>query len=409
MKKFTPYIIAFLILAFVTVIIIAASRKLPRKMDERITLREKDKIPYGMAAAKNLSGSIFPDADVSTDDRSPGYWDEISSTSSGQAVIIVAGYFSADEYELRQLMNFVEKGNYVFIIARAFSDEAQSAFHFTWSQNMLSSLFSTSDDSLRVQLIKPAFESDSFYTYPGRKFESWFQTIDTAYTTVLGTNGSSPNFIRMDKGYGSFFIHSAPLAFSNYFILHKNNIHYYEQALSVIPRDVRKIVWNEFYLTQRRENRNYENRDKEPNWLSVLLGIRAFRWGFFLLLLLLLLWVLLNSRRKQRMIPDHPKPKNDSLDFVKTMGRLYYDRRDHYNLAKKMSTYFLEHVRSIYKLPTHTLDEPFVDALYFKSGYPRGDLNEIVSFIQYLQHGGSINEHQLIIFHDHLESFYQNT
>jgi hypothetical protein len=109
------------------------------------------------------------------------------------------------------------------------------------------------------------------------------------------------------------------------------------------------------------------------------------------------------------MIPVYAKPRNESLDFVKTMGRLYYDRRDHQNLAKKMSIYFLEHVRSTYKLPTHTLDEQFVEALNFKSGYPKEDLNQIILFIQYLQDSGSVDEQQLIHFHNQLESFYQNT
>ena len=85
------------------------------------------------------------------------------------------------------------------------------------------------------------------------------------------------------------------------------------------------------------------------------------------------------------MIPAHPRPQNDSLDFVKTMGRLYYDRKDHQNLAKKMSVYFFEHVRSTYKLPTHTLDEAFVEALHYKSGYSLEKLNEIIAFVQYPQ------------------------
>jgi hypothetical protein len=123
----------------------------------------------------------------------------------------------------------------------------------------------------------------------------------------------------------------------------------------------------------------------------------------------LLLWVLLNSRRKQRMIPLHPKPKNESLDFVKTMGRLYYQRRDHQNLANKMGMYFLEHVRTTYKLPTNTLDESFIESLHYKSGHSRGELNAIISFIQHLREDGSVNEDQLILFHNQVESFYQNT
>jgi len=91
------------------------------------------------------------------------------------------------------------------------------------------------------------------------------------------------------------------------------------------------------------------------------------------------------------------------------MGRLYYGRRDHQNLARKMGMYFLEHVRSTYKLPTNTLDESFIESLQYKSGYSRGELNAIVSFIQHLRADGSVNEDQLILFHNQVESFYQNT
>jgi hypothetical protein len=405
MKKFTPYLIAFGVVGLIAIFVLAANR--PRKMDERITLRTKDQIPYGFAVAKQLSGSLFTDADVFKDDNAPGSWDRISMSSTRQAVVIVGGFFNADEYEIRQLMKFVENGNYVFIIAQSFSTEAQAAFHFTSAQNGLSFLTGVEDDSLKLRLASPPFASDSFYIYPGRKFESWFENIDTAHAVVLGANETGPDFIRMDRGDGSFFIHSAPLAFSNYFILHKNNVHYFEQVMSVLPSDLNRIVWNEYYLVTRNPSRS--SGSSEPNWLGVLFAISAFKWGFLTLLFLLLLWVLLNSRRRQRMIPAYVKPKNESLDFVKTMGRLYYDRRDHENLARKMAVYFLEYVRSTYKLATHTLDETFIEALHYKSGYPKEDLHTIVSFIHYLQENPGIDEHQLTNFHNQLESFYQNT
>lgn len=405
MKKATPLLLTAIVLLFITAIVVAASRKMPRQMDERITLKQRDKIPYGFAAARSLCGSLFPYAKIVGDNKSPGYWDEVFSSANKQAVILVGSYFNADEYEVRQLMNFVEKGNYVFIIAKSFSPETQSAFHFSYNQNGLEELTGKEGDSLNIHLKSPPFDSDSFYTYPGKKLESWFDSLDLAHTTILGTNGAYPNFIRMDKGQGSFFVHSAPLAFSNYFILHKNNIHYLEQALSVIPAGAKKIVWNEYYLLKRESNK----RNKEPDWLGILFKYPAFKWGLLTILGGIFLFVLLASRRKQRMISHHPKPKNDSLDFVKTMGRLYYDRRDHQDLAKKMATYFLEHIRSAYQLPTTNLNESFIEALHYKSGYKRGELNAIVSFINYLHEEHSVTEYQLINFQNQLEAFYQNT
>jgi hypothetical protein len=407
MKKSLPYIITVLVVGLLVTIIIAANNRRSQTMDERITLREKDKINYGMSAAREFCSSLFPNAVVTVDDNPPGGWKNISWGSGKQAVILMSGYFNADEFDLNQILKFVERGNYVFIIGRGFSHQTENFFHFSYSAGDFSELLTNSADSLSVHLERPAFSSDSIFVYPGKRFEGWFNYIDNAHSVVLGSNDSFPNFIRMDKGSGSVFIHSAPLAFSNYFILHKNNIHYFEQAMSVIPSDVEAVVWNEYYLKKKNQSNGSDGR--EPNWLGVLLRHPEFKWGFLVIILTAALWILLNSRRRQRMIPVHAKPRNDSLDFVKTMGRLYYVRKDHHDLARKMAIYFLEHVRSTYKLPTHTLDEQFTEALAYKSGFSRTGIDDIISFINHIRINRSISDPELTGFHNQLEAFYQNT
>jgi hypothetical protein len=117
--------------------------------------------------------------------------------------------------------------------------------------------------------------------------------------------------------------------------------------------------------------------------------------------------MLMETRRKQRYIPVIEKPKNDSLDFVKTIGRLYYDRGDHKNLCKKMGSYFLEHVRNRYKLPTNKLDEDFIKSLQFKSGCEEAEIRGIVSFIKYIDDAPVIKDDELSDFYKQLESFYK--
>ena len=93
------------------------------------------------------------------------------------------------------------------------------------------------------------------------------------------------------------------------------------------------------------------------------------KWAFWLLLLLFMLIYLIESKRKERMIPVIAPVRNTSLDFVRTIGRLYYQRKDNLNLANKMSVHFLGHVRSKYNLQTSFLDQEFTDRLTYKSGY----------------------------------------
>lgn len=402
MKKALPFVIGAVVLGLLIVlVIISSATRPPKRFDHRITMRQHDKIPYGARVAYELLPSLFPDAAIKTEKTSPAFWDSVDLSGRRQAVILMADNFKADHEELTTLVDFVERGNYVFIIAHSAAVDEASFFNLTSFNPDYSS--SAASDSLWLRLNGPAFTNNGFYVYPGYRYSGTITIKDTAQAAVLGQNENGTiNFVRLNKGAGSFFLHSVPLAFSNYFILYKNNVTYYEAVLSALPNDLRTVVWNEYYLQKRSE-------EKEPNWLGALFSYASFKWGLLLAAGTLLLYLLLGMRRRQRIVPPHEKPINDSLDFVKTLGRLYYDKRDHKNLAQKMATYFLDHVRNRYKLPTHTPDEAFVRALHLKSGYPEGELEKIVRTVQYLPTVPFIPEGELVAFHKQLEAFYQNT
>lgn len=405
MKKELPYLIGGAVLLVLIIGLVASRAKPAHRFDERITLRQQDKIPYGTAVARFLLPALFPEAQVRSDAQAPGEWNTLQGDSSGQAVILVADFMDADNEELNRIAGFVEKGNVVFIIARTVSDEASGFFHLSLSSyNDL--FYENTQDSLRLQLQASSFDQDGVFTYPGKRYESSVRTLDSLRTVVLGkTKGDWANFVEMKKGAGRIYLHTSPLAFSNYFILHKQNVRYYQAALSVIPKDTRTVIWNEYYLQKAQNPRD----DKEVNWLGALFRQPSFRWGFLAALATLLLYLLLGMRRQQRVIPPYTKPRNDSLDFVKTLGRLYFDKGDHKNLAEKMSAYFLEHVRSKYKIATHTLDEEFVQLLQAKSGYPAPELGDLVHSLLQLRQIPAITEEDLAAFHKQLELFYQNT
>lgn len=406
MNRFFPYIIAVVAFAALAVLLVSGINDLPKKLNERITLRQSDKIPYGYYAAYKLLPNLFPSASVTTNKKSPEKW-IAESDSANQAVVLVGIRFNADSYELEQIRDFVKRGNHVFVIARYLSHDARSFFQFDDDHEFFDDdgLFSGQMDTLQVQLNYPRF-SASPYEYPGRRFAGYVSSTDPVRSVVLGKNERNyPNFIQYKIGNGSLYLHVAPLAFSNYFILHKKNIGYFEKAFSVLPPGVKKILWNEYYLIK---PMSYP-RESQRSWLHVLFRYPAFKWGFLTALATLLLFVLLEIRRRQRMIPVVASPRNESLDFVKTIGRLYYDKGDHRDLARKMANYFLEHVRSRYKIGTQALNEEFVQTLHTKSGYPAEAVKSIADFIHYLETNGGIDEQQLLRFYQQLENFYQNT
>jgi hypothetical protein len=418
-KKYLPYLFGSLFLAAAVLLFATAgNKKIKKKLDERITLRRQDKIPYGTYAAFNSLKDLFPGAKIYTGREEPGYWDSLSRYEDKQALIIITNRFAADESEMKKLISFAENGNDVFISASYVSADAAGILNCKVQDSYYSMLGPAYelDDSMEIMLNNPIFGNTKQYQYPGRTCGSYFIDVDTTTTEVLGYDGQyRPNFIRLHAGRGNFYMHIEPFAFTNYFILHKENADYYEKALSVIRPGARKLMWDEYFITKREFNYRPDDRKNKKEWLSSLLnlknpeGRKSFGAAFWTLFFLLLLFVLMNMRRRQRYIPVIKNPVNDSLDFVKTIGRLYYDKSDHKNLCRKMSAYFLEHVRNRYKLPTGNLDEAFIKSLLYKSGAEEPNARMIISFIKYLEDAPIIGKEQLIQFHRQLEVFYSTT
>jgi len=309
---------------------------------------------------------------------------------------------------MKKIIEFVDAGNDVFISARYISAAADKILGCSSSSYSLASFTDDEmEDSMQILLSHPPFENKMIYYYPGKKFNSYFDAIDTARTDVAGyTEKQRPDFIHLRAGKGNLYVHLEPLAFSNYFLLHKNNISYYENAMSLISKGVKKVVWDEYYLNKRSYN---DSNNEKKSWLSVLFRYPALKAALLTALFTLLLYVLLEMRRKQRIIPVIAKQRNDSLDFVRTIGRLYYDKGDHMNLCRKMGAYFLDHVRNQYKLSTVELDENFIKNLKYKSGHDEAEIRGIVSFIKYLDDAQAISHEQLTNFHRQLETFYNKT
>jgi hypothetical protein len=412
-KKYLPYILAILLIGALVALFATGNNKKEKQLDERITLRKQDKIPYGTYVAFKGLEYLFPAAGIYTNRYEPGYWDSLSYYKSDQALIIIAGKFNADESEMKKIISFIEEGNDVFVSARNISYSVENMMECEVKESdILSNIddIIIKEDSLNVALTTPPFGKQTNYVYPGKELDAYFTSINEKTTEVLGENEQGkPNFIRLRAGKGNFYLHLAPLAFTNYFLLHKDNIRYYEKAFSVINPSATKIVWDEYYLNKKLIREESEKK----GWFSVLMntendnGKKPFKAALLLAIFLLLLFVLLEMRRKQRIIPVVKQHRNDSMDFVKTIGRLYFDKGDHQNLCRKMSAYFLEHVRNKYKLLTGTMDEEFIKKLQYKSGADVQGIQDIVFFIKYLEDAPAISHKQLNKFHQQLESFYK--
>ena len=192
------------------------------------------------------------------------------------------------------------------------------------------------------------------------------------------------------------------MTFTNFFLLHQNNKSYYDQALSYLPKDVDVVKWDDYF----------RNRTASKNTgfskLAPFLNNDILKWAFWLVVLLFSIIYLFESKRKQAIVPVIPPVKNASLDFVKTIGRLYFQRKDNKNLALKMSAHFLDNVRNRYNLPTSVLNDEFENRLAYKSDYDRKAIHDIVYTINTLPDQLSVTDEELMAFNDKLEKFIKH-
>ncbi|MEP7256923.1 MAG: DUF4350 domain-containing protein [Flavitalea sp.] len=386
-----------------------------KQLNERFTLWRGDKIPYGTYYAYRQLSSLFTEADIEVATTSPAvraslglYGDEENDSLSShgkRAYLIIGNSLMPSEAEINALYTFISKGNHVFISCTEIGENLLDSLRMSTS---LKSGFDNDDDSLTLSILDPVSYDTSTYTYPGKAMDNNFSRMDSNITTILGTdhNGKA-NFVKFTyKGDGSLYLHLAPAALTNFFLLHKQNKTYYDKLLSFLPEDLNEVYWDDYFRTH---SGGESNSGKSSfSKLKAFLANESLSWAFWLAVFLFAIVYLFDSKRKQRVVPEIKLLKNTTLDFVQTIGRLYFQRKDNKNLAGKMSAHFLDHVRNTYNLPTSQLNEAFENRLAYKSGYDLDAVKSIVYQVRTLEDQPVVDDDDLLAFNDKLDKFYKH-
>jgi hypothetical protein len=400
-----------------------------KRLDIRESLWRMDRIPYGTKYAYDNLGYIFPHADIRTSNRFP----VLFRNDTSRALIILSPVFAPEPDEMNAIIRYAASGSQVFISAEFFGDTVMEMLHLKTHQNTIAVFSKPSSDSTRISdnrktgtvlnmdslkttdsteiipkesvyrseisILDPTSREWVKYGYPGSFYDGHFDEIDSGYSTVLGRNyQGKPDFIRIPYAHeGAIFLHLEPLAFSNFFLLHKNNKSYYDLALSYLPIKTGVVEWSDYF--------RYAHRSDYFSSLRFILGNRSLRWAFWLTILLFLLIFLVESKRKQRSIAEMPVLRNASEDFVKTVGRLYFQQKNNQNLAGKMSTAFLENIRSTYNLSTSVLNEEFVLKLAFRTGRAVQEIRKLIQSIHDSRLNPNLSDQEIMDLHQQINQF----
>lgn len=402
--------ILILVLLLVGILVTVMVRNAKPRFDGRITLNRYSKAPYATYIAYNMLPVEFPQAEIKVNWKPLSDWDKEFSDSGKKALIIIDNYFDPTEFEMDQLASFVYNGNNVLISAVQMNSIAQRYFQVEepslYARHTLIRYGPLSvNDDFGVMVDTTRFTSGKTYRYPGAAYANDFSYINEQFAYRLGYNAdSSLNFFGVDSEAGSFYVHSAPIAFTNFFLLYRDNYAYYRSILSLLPPDTEKIYWDEYFIRNKSATQSANN---SRSLFSVFLEYDSFAWAFWTAILLIILYLLTASRRRQRELPEHTPPVNDSLDFVSTVGNLYFEKGDNKDMADKLIFLFLEQLRSRYLLSTTVLDAAFEQKLRVRSGLTEQEVHGLVVMIQHMQTKNNVTDAELSAFYSSLHQFSQ--
>lgn len=309
-------------------------------------------------------------------------------------LIFINRELSLDEFEVSFLLNFADSGGTVFLAASQFPKPLRDSLEI---ETTLTPFFTS--DTLQYSLVNPLIGVDSVFS-PGRSIlDQFFTKFDTANAVVLGQNQSGKtNYLLYPYGRGRILLHSSPFAFTNYFFMESAMRPYILGALSYIPAG--RTAWDEYHKI---------GRETASTPIRFILSRPGLKKAYALAVIGLIIFLLLNSKRRQRMIPVILPPRNLSLEFVRTVGRLYYINRDHRNLALKKINHFLEHLRLRYLVRTESLDASTIEQVARRTGIGQDDIQRLIGHITHIRQAKQIGIDPLKKLNQQIEDFYEKT
>lgn len=406
MKAKLPLIIIG-ILAVVFVILLSLQ---PRPVDWRPDLRRDSDNALGAEIFAELLPQLLADANGEevklTPILDPPFIHLGDESLEGTTYLFLTNDFSPDEAETLRLYEYAERGNTVFIAAQSITGAladtlgipADSANAFARGLDYRYRGFLGQGDST-LHLVAPVLAKDEGYAF-SYEVGNWVMAgLDTARTTVIGTSLSGePTLVLFEAGEGMFLISSTPYAFGNAaFTGDGSGTEYVAGVLGYLPSQ--PVFWDTYY-------KPFANQAQTP--LRYILREPPLKWALRLMLLGVLLFIVFRGRRWQRAVPVVAAPVNATLDFVRTVGRLYFQDADHSALVDRKLRYFFDRIRTRLGLTEVDLSEETERRVVARTGLSTEHIARLFARFRRLRRSRTVDPKHLVELDRSLDRFYES-
>jgi hypothetical protein len=394
--------------------------------DWRETYKEDSKQPFGSFVLHEILKKYYPNQKFQDlkDSLSIALPKSDSAAAKSNYVFVGDGFY-ADTNDINNLLQFVGSGNRAFIAANALPnyllEEVFQDSCLDDDEGMTNQFRTDWLDTVHLTFKHPQLTENKSFIYSkiiaGKSYSNDWSYLDTVRgECVEGTKNLTPlgynneeriNFARLNYGKGIVYIHTNPLVFTNFFMIDKEKMRYASKVFSHLQAGT--IYWDTKNKTSReivnRMNGSNSKMDKDSP-LKYILQQPALRWAWFIFLGLIALYLLFAAKRRQRIIPVLEDKSNTSLDFIQTIGNMYFAQGEHIRLCDMMLKQFQTFVRERYHLASREMDETFMNTLSIKSDVPQERIKRIVGFERRI-YINDITEDNMVEFHQLLNNFYK--
>lgn len=389
--------IASFIFLLVLVLLTYLEAKEPDPINWSPTYAATDKIPFGSFVLYNSLPEVF---NVEPINQPP--YEFLSTEDVTGTYFFLNDQLLFDEQEVNVLLDWIGSGNTAFLASDAFNKKLLD----TLKLNVETAIPLEGVSSKPMfNLANPELKNEEPYLFDRETYHSVFSEIDTINHTVLGISElysdtlaiehPEINFLKASFGEGEIYLNTTPQAFTNFFLLEKDNITYVQKALGYLPSE-ETIFWDAYHKTGKRFT---------TSPLSILLGTKELKWAYYFLILGSILFILFEGKRKQRSIPVIKPLENQTYNFTRTISGLFLESRDYTQIARKKIYLFMDFIRSRYRVPIDPINTEFYSALAAQTGRTESEARDLFDFIQMLEQQKTISKEDLLQLNSAIQHF----
>ncbi|KXX68732.1 DUF4350 domain-containing protein [Flammeovirga sp. SJP92] len=390
MKKFNKqYII--LVVAFGLYLFLTLSSEEQTNWNAHFKSDSKD--PYGTKALMELLKD--PDMKMAIEPSRKTVYELYGQNMESRKLLIVGGRLKLDKESINAIYNQAELGNTIVLAAENFDQSLKDTLGFKvdYSFSNIEIKEFTKSKELNIEIDTISIElNDHAGLFPAFEINNTFYDYDTLNAKTIATcEDGSAIFIKKEIGLGAIYLLSTPKILGNISLLSGDNHFFINEILKELPEG--DYIRTEYYTL---------GRLGHSSTFRVLLERDGLREATQLLLLIILIYLIFEVKREQRAIPTFVPPKNETMQFVDTLGQLYFSQGDNRNILIKRKRYLLDHIKSKYQINLNKENiEEELNLLSFRSGIEEEKIKKLfISLDREIKHsmteGGFIKVNELI-------------